>query len=271
MGKLDVVPGFSFFASMRPKDVKLAGDPGTHTVCICSEHQNVKLKCRECSTALDYRKLLNLSVCSTEDQNCMLNDCPTCPGANAIREYLKSENLIKDKEKITYFNWLSVNLEVKDIDGSQNSSRVTLREVTEDADIFYDKMIADIWNLRKHHFISESQKNHLEYVKNTLKYDTGVLLMDFAENYSFIAQDSVQAFYFNNVQATLHPVVLYYVNEAGELKHTSFCITSDHLKHNASVVNLFQEKVLEVIKERFPWIKKLIYFSDGAPTQYKNK
>lgn len=35
--------GFSTFAVMRPKHCVLAGASGTHTVCVCSTHQNIKL------------------------------------------------------------------------------------------------------------------------------------------------------------------------------------------------------------------------------------
>lgn len=35
--------GFSTFAKFRPKCCLLAGSSGTHAVCVCSIHQNVKL------------------------------------------------------------------------------------------------------------------------------------------------------------------------------------------------------------------------------------
>lgn len=35
--------GFSKFASLRPKNCVLAGSNGTHTVCVCIMHQNMKL------------------------------------------------------------------------------------------------------------------------------------------------------------------------------------------------------------------------------------
>lgn len=35
--------GFSKFASLRPKHCVLAGSAGTHTVSVCSTHQNLKL------------------------------------------------------------------------------------------------------------------------------------------------------------------------------------------------------------------------------------
>ena len=35
--------GFSKFADLRPKHCVLAGASGTHSVCVCTIHQNVKL------------------------------------------------------------------------------------------------------------------------------------------------------------------------------------------------------------------------------------
>lgn len=39
----DVKIGFSKFASLRPQHCVLAGSSGTHTVCVCTIHENVKL------------------------------------------------------------------------------------------------------------------------------------------------------------------------------------------------------------------------------------
>lgn len=35
--------GFSKFCELRPKNCILAGKSGTHTVCVCTLHQNIKL------------------------------------------------------------------------------------------------------------------------------------------------------------------------------------------------------------------------------------
>lgn len=40
----EVLPKFSYFAALKPKECVYAGDPGTHTICVCVEHENVKLK-----------------------------------------------------------------------------------------------------------------------------------------------------------------------------------------------------------------------------------
>ena len=35
--------GFFFFCSLQPKHCVLAGSAGTHSVCVCTHHQNPKL------------------------------------------------------------------------------------------------------------------------------------------------------------------------------------------------------------------------------------
>ena len=50
----------------------------------------------------------------------------------------------------------------------------------------------------------------------------------------------------------------------------NLCIISDCLKHNANTVYAFISEVMPLIKKEFPNLDLLYYFSDGAPSQYKN-
>ncbi len=45
--------------------------------------------------------------------------------------------------------------------------------------------------------------------------------VDFSENYTFIIQDAVQGYHWNNDQVTVHPFVIYYKIGA-EVEHKSF-------------------------------------------------
>lgn len=119
--------------------------------------------------------------------------------------------------------------------------------------------------------MSEKQKLFLKQSKENLTREACIILMDFAENFAFLCQDSTQGFYWNNSQATLHPFVTYYKDENDELKVESFCVISDCMTHDVSAVNTYQQHMLEILKDICPWIKEIIYMSDGAPTQYKNK
>ena len=93
--------------------------------------------------------------------------------------------------------------------------------------------------------------------------------MDFAENYNFIYQDAIQSVHWDNTQATLHPIVIYLkVNNILTVKST--CIITNHLTHNTSAVHSFLKIVLDYIKVNFKEVVHIIYFSDGAASQYKN-
>ena len=45
---------------------------------------------------------------------------------------------------------------------------------------------------------------------------------DFVENFTFVMQDEIQSYHWNNAQATIHPFVYYWL-ENGMSKHVS-CI-----------------------------------------------
>lgn len=269
--KPNPLPSFSFFASMRPKECVFPGSPGTHTMCVCSQHQNVKLKLTAINATIKYREIMFLSVCSMNDKKCMMRyknfECAKCSktGMNKIKEILKSE-IGDNRTRIHYKNWDSTTY-----GSDKKNTRVTLLDFEEPVEDFLNSLSVELWNLTKHHFVSEQQKDFVKYQKENLKRESCIMLMDFAENYAFLCQDSTQGFYWNNTQATLHPMVVYYKDEHDVLRNMSFCIISDHMKHDASAVNVYQQFVLKILKELCPWIEEISYVSDGAPTQYKNK
>ena len=74
--------GFSKFAELRPKHCVLAGGSGTHSVCVCTLHQNVKLMMEGArlkdirlndGTALsDYKCCLSKIMCDEAGTTCPL-------------------------------------------------------------------------------------------------------------------------------------------------------------------------------------------------------
>lgn len=58
--------GFSKFAELRPKHCVLAGASGSHTVCVCTIHQNVKLM-------IEGVRLSNLATGETTPSLVMIN------------------------------------------------------------------------------------------------------------------------------------------------------------------------------------------------------
>ena len=97
-----------------------------------------------------------------------------------------------------------------------------------------------------------------------------IVLLDFAENYKYVVQDEVQSFHWNNRQCTLHPVVLYFMDNSNLLQESSLCILSDDMDHDVSFVHEVQRFTAQHINETHPVVDTVHYYSDGCAKQYKN-
>ena len=260
--------GFSTFASLRPRHCILAGASGTHAVCVCTYHQNVKLMMHGARlselTSSDgisfktYHHCIANTICNPPQPACYLEQCSACPGTEQLKEsllILLDENVI---ENVSYQQWVTV-------DRSSLETRCTTSEE------FVEDFVEKIKALTLHSFIATQQAHFYNECKSALKPGELLIVADFSENYSFVLQDSAQAYHWNNSQATVHPFVVYYVH-AGEDKHLSFVVISDCLQHDTVAVYLFQKVLIEFLKATLPFSpKKIIYFSDGAASQYKNR
>ena len=283
--------GLSKFCQLRPKWCVTVTSAGTHSVCVCTNHQNPKLmvdafcnvinrsiKSRERAYIkehaereensndqedfplynITYKDLLQLVVCDTENMECMVHRCDSCPTFTALKEYLEKKlEEYEVTEDITFSQW-------------DSTDRTTLVTHVAPVDEFVDLLVYAIDNLSTHSFVARSQARYLKARKEQLDRSTCIILLDFAENYHYLVQDEVQGFHWNKDQCTLHPVVIYYKNENNELVHRSLCIISDDLDHDTNFVNKLQELVCHYIKNEMPEITSIEYWSDGCAGQYKN-
>ena len=105
----------------------------------------------------------------------------------------------------------------------------------------------------------------------SLKPGEFLVLADFSENYSFVIQDEVPAFHWNNSSATVHPFVCSNM-EAGKLSSLCFIVLSESTAHDTVAVHLFQRKLISFLTQNCGGAKphKIYYFSDGCAAQYKN-
>ena len=260
--------GFSKFAELRPKHCVLAGASGTHAVCVCTIHQNVKLmmlggKIADLTANDDiplksYDHCLAQMVCNPSQPACYLGTCGSCPGISGLKERLNS--LMDDSliDSVVYRQWVS-------------ADRSTLETISQSAEDFVDSLCEKLEVLLPHSFIARQQSSFQTELKCDLKPGEFLVVADFSENYSFVLQDAAQGFHWNNSQATIHPFVAYYMN-AGELHHLCYVIISDCLHHDTVAVHLFQKNLIDYLRKRFHALpRKIFYVSDGAAAQYKNR
>lgn len=206
----------------------------------------------------DYKSCIAKMICNPPNTRCFLNNCAECPGFLHLKgelEKIYEENCL---ETITYQQWTST-------DRSNLETRI---ETTDD---FMETFQKRIHALIPHSFIAERQSSYLKEVKNSLNQHEFLVIMDFSENYSFVIQDEIQSFHWTNAQATIHPFGIYFKNESSDVEHTNLVIISDCLKHNTTLVHLFQRYLIKYLKEKYSIVKRIIYFSDGSASQYKNR
>lgn len=84
-----------------------------------------------------------------------------------------------------------------------------------------DILIQEIDRLTTTH-IAENQSKNLKNLKETLKPNEAIIILDSAENYNFIVQDAFKRFHWNNSQATLHPYVVYLEEMRGKYTSTAY-------------------------------------------------
>lgn len=146
-----------------------------------------------------------------------------------------------------------------------------LRE-TENVDDFLQKFKKTLPDVLKHDFIAESQGKYLNDVKNSLQPGKFLVTLDFSENYSFHVQNAIQSQHWSKDQASLHVYVIYYKSNDA-VRNLNFVVFSEYENHDATGVHLYNSKLIQFLKDKFGErnVKKIIYFSDGAGSQYKNR
>lgn len=257
---------FSKFAELRPKYCILPGATGTHSVCVCSIHQNVKLMIDGSSLSrltsdnlqiVTYNDCLSKIICNPPTHDCYLRRCELCPGCDNLIEQLKQIFHEKMIDSISYKQWVT-------------TDRCALETLQSSTDDFFDKFSEKLRRLLTHSYVAKEQHMFFNKKKKELHPGECVVISDFSENYAFVIQDSIQGAHWNNDQVTIHPMAIYY-QENGEEKFTNYVAISECLKHDTVAVNLFQNGLISFLKNSLGKVEKIFYFSDGASAQYKNK
>lgn len=268
--------GFSKFAELRPKNCIIAGASGTHSVCVCTIHQNTKLmiagaglnKITLSNTnhpLQTYNDCISKIMCNPPTKLCFMNECDCCPNINDFKDSLLTALEEEMVEHITYKQWITVD-------------RCSFETMIKPIEDFVEDFCKQLVQLKRHDFVAKQQSSYFSEKKSSLLDNEVVVQCDFAENYSFVLQDEAQGFHWNNSMATVHPCVVYFKtkddsnNQEEVLAYRSVVFISDCLSHNTVLVNIFQRKLIEYIKDEiFPSLKKVYYFSDGSAAQYKNR
>lgn len=252
--------GSSAFCDNRPPECQLLGSKGSHVVCVCIHHQNVKLmhqSFQKLNPESNHKDQMKLLMCAEPNEKCHMLECDSCPPLEDCVEKFIAFFDQNGVENIEYKSWL-------------HTDRTTLSMSNDSVEDFCSKYASKLNDLLKHDFISKKQSNYYENAKKNLKDDEVIVHLDFSENFSHLSQESVQSEYYAQTQTTIHPIMVYYKKD-GKLEHKSYVVISDVLEHDSKFVRSMQLKIVPIIQALVPNVKKIHFWSDGAGSQYKNK
>lgn len=205
------------------------------------------------------KDLIALTVCNSNNLQCIKRECEMC-GVNKLDQLCAEVESICDGD-VSWFRWEQV----------EKGGGSRLDKVKKDGSVhsLFLELKSEVQKLPLHDFTHRWQSQQYKNLKSDLPSKWGVITMDFAENYLCRQQDQPQSAYYGYSQVTVHPCVLNYSNGCGGLVTDNFVFVSDVLDHDANMVHVVTEKMIEIVKDK--GLKKIVIFSDGCSAQYKSK
>lgn len=205
---------------------------------------------------MHYNDCFKVIMCENATRACYFVRCEKCPGLEVLKDILTTTLDENDIDDVMYRNWIS-------------KPRTSLEKFSKSSSEFINEFCSNIKNLSSHAFIAKEQASFTRSLKESLEETEFLVICDFAENYAFVIQNAAPGFHWNNNQATIYPVVIYFKSQ-DELKHRSLVIISDCPNHDAVAVSVFSQIINDFIKTLCDCPSKIFYVSDGAPQQFKN-
>ena len=98
------------------------------------------------------------------------------------------------------------------------------------------------------------------------------MVLDFGQNIAVKFQREIKSVHWAKTQITIHPIVCYYLDQAGHLTRESLVMLSNDLDHDHHAVQCFVEIAVKHLQSvRKLKIEQLHEWMDGCPSQYKCK
>ena len=202
----------STFASLRPKWCVTVATSGSHSVCVCVYHQNVKLMLDACKFPTDQHSLTDKIVCDRNNRECMILRCKHCPVIEILREHLlgqfhKLRPCLDDSDETSG--------SCDDKEEEEQQIKLSQWVSTDHADIIKQKLpISEFVELLVEKFDALTAHSFVAYVKRVRSnLGDGELLCWMTLRKTiipFIVQYVAQAYHWNS---NLHPVMIYYHNK----------------------------------------------------------
>ena len=138
-----------------------------------------------------------------------------------------------------------------------------------------DSFIKNMESFSNHLFVAHWHYQQFLKAKEDLDKGQVLCVMDFAENMTLRNQAECQSAHWFAQQATIHPIVCYYMAEDRDIDERQLVtheviFISDDLTHDAHMVEHCVTETLRLLLETVQ-VTHMIQFTDGCSAQYKSK
>ncbi|CAC5358843.1 unnamed protein product [Mytilus coruscus] len=238
--------GNTSFCRLRPLWVVPSRDSDRDT-CACKLHENIQfivntlIRVKVLETH-SLKEIVNLSVCNSEDLDCMYGRCQKCSKKEMIDR--NSGNYDK-KEEVTWFQWITKK-EKRIVKTEEKDITLTVKDEMKGAlGLLVDRFSEEMEMFRIHYFNIDNQLKYFRQLKENLQQNETLIHVDFSENFVCKLGYGENAYSFSSV--------------------------SDSFEHGLCAIWTFLNPLLDEIQIKYPDIHTLHFFSDGPSTQYKQK
>ena len=153
----------------------------------------------------------------------------------------------------------------------QTGVQVTeLKEVETTVQILVENFQGSLSKFRRHIFNIRHQYAVSRELRGKMITSECIIHIDFSENFSCRYSREIQSVHFgaSHQQCTLHTGVLY----IGDVEDpVSFCTISPSRRHDPPAIWAYMEPILSYVRNNFPDVSLLHFYSDGPTTQYRQK
>ena len=250
---------FSKFASLRPVFVLLQGNT-LHNVCTCVLHENIRFILRALHSKgvpinTEFKDFIAQVTCNQESTQCMKSECPLSPGISLIE--------LPDDLANQSCEWRCWGIENKR--AILKTKEGLVLDCLKDLD---DSLVRFL----KHTFVKRQQSKAFKDARQNVTTNALVIQVDFAENYSCKYQNEIQSAHWTNKMVSIFTAVVWYRQQQdGDIITKSFALVSDCTDHDKYSVHVALKTLLGQIFTFIPDIQNMIFFSDGAASQFKQK
>lgn len=251
----DAKIGKTKFYDLRPQNI-LYVSCVPHNVCVCKYHLNFSYLLEAVSKDLpevpsDHKILLEKIVCDHNKELCMYNTCPNCKDKNINNVVMNGFN---PNKPITYNAWETtggVPTKVQTI----STVGAALHSINEQLPPF-----------KTHFYVKRVQADHFDNTKKSALPGLATIQVDYAENYTVLQQDEIQSAHWTHDRVTIFTCCVWIENSK-----LSYCVISDDHDHSKFSTWKFLKAIIDDVKDMYPNLSHINFFSDNCAAQFKSR